>query len=468
MKQLVVLLLLLVIIMFLIYSYNQPRELFSNTVTSSGMHPDTYQIVDGMCQKVNTLGPFRSMKTCNEFKSKNLVACNKFTLAGETSCFKTNNFGYKEECVDCDNGEGVPDYRIRVLDFRNGNVLLRGPQMRPHYYKEPPNDDGTTPEKMLTDDQYDHILDVIKFRIKQFDLPVPLNYDFLDVCLSTPGESTYPAEQNYFDKYPEKGTFIWNNIVGIGPEKVGELCKASEDNNYMKPRCYSFRPQDFPEDERKEIARNFNNWATEDQLEKYIDSIYALMSKKYRSPKIIYFHCASGKDRTGTLALAYSLKYLGYTWEEAFCNNLSVIPDVDYSLVTYQMWFAEYLKTQGYANIGTVEIPESGFKCPNDQVYDNNGVQIPIEYNRDNTCDQCEIPFDGYQRKWCSRSYDGNWYSWGITGEHMKEITGELNPNYGLQCGAYLSSQGKTDKESIPVPNDGTKSHQLRGVYFRP
>ena len=81
---------------------------------------------------------------------KTSYSCQAPTLTGANECNPDVNYGLEKKCSDC--SKSVNTYRVRLLDARNGNFLLRGPQFMNEYTGQM---------------EYDVIVDAIRKRIVQ-------------------------------------------------------------------------------------------------------------------------------------------------------------------------------------------------------------------------------------------------------------------------------------------------------------
>lgn len=340
-----------------------------------------YRILNGKCIETSENGQFRTAD-CGGMVGKNSYSCQAPTLTEANQCNPDVNYGLEKNCSDC--SKSVNTYRVRLVDALNGNFLLRGPQFMNEYTGQM---------------EYDVIVDAIRKRIVQAGYDALSTFYLINFCLLSPFEKSYGLEKTFFEANPTKGVFVNYSITGFYGDFAGQMCAgktaagplstAPADVAMDTAACASggFSPDMFSTASRKILASSFPKWSP-DNLEGAIDQIHSIMNIESTVPTCIYFHCASGKDRTGTVAAAYAMKYLNYSWHDAMCSNVDVITDLDYSLVIYYMWFAEYLKTKGYSNIGDVKLPLTD--CAS-----GNG------YLRGDTCEQCKIPFPTYQNKFC-------------------------------------------------------------------
>jgi hypothetical protein len=342
---------------------------------------NNYRILNGKCIQTSENGQFRTAD-CNDMVGKTSYSCQAPSLTDGNQCNAEVNYGLEKECSDC--SKSVNTYRVRLVDARNGNFLLRGPQFMNEYTLQM---------------EYDVIVDAIRKRIVQAGYNPVSNFYLINFNLQSPFEKSYALEKTFFEGNPNKGIFVNFGITGFYGDFAGLICAGKTaagplstdpaDMAMDKAACASggFSPDMFSPTSRKIIASSFWKWSP-DNLEGAIDQIYSIMNIKSTVPTCVYFHCASGKDRTGTIAAAYSMKYLNYSWHDAMCSNIDVITDLDYSIVIYYMWFAEYLKTKGYSNIGDVKLPLKDCASGN-------------TYLRGDTCEQCKIPFPTYQKEFC-------------------------------------------------------------------
>ena len=71
---------------------------------------------------------------------------------------------------------------------------------------------------------------------------------------------------------------------------------------------------DYPEILRKYFAQEYPNQSL-DKLDKFIPKIRNNLEEIGETPKIIFFHCVAGEDRTGEVFGAYKMLYNNWTYQ---------------------------------------------------------------------------------------------------------------------------------------------------------
>lgn len=102
-------------------------------------------------------------------------------------------------------------------------------------------------------------------------------------------------------------------------------------------------PHDFPEAERKRLEM-IPTLSSTDVLLENIQSL--LMTKQLNGlPLVLYIHCEGGKDRTGEVAAAYAMRYLGSTYADAYANAKRIAGrDISSFSRNELQWYAYYLR----------------------------------------------------------------------------------------------------------------------------
>lgn len=102
-------------------------------------------------------------------------------------------------------------------------------------------------------------------------------------------------------------------------------------------------PNDYPSAVRKRLEKI----PTLSRIDDLVVDLQALLKMPQMSgiPLAIYIHCEAGKDRTGEVAAAYSMKYQGVPYSEAYANANSVAGRTISKFSRNDLqWYAYYLK----------------------------------------------------------------------------------------------------------------------------
>lgn len=127
-------------------------------------------------------------------------------------------------------------------------------------------------------------------------------------------------EKNFFLKYPEIGEFVHYDanaifIEGLSTGKVGEL------------------------------------------IDHAIVNLRTRLSDVNNEPLIIYVHCEAGLDRTGVITAGYAMRYLEYSYTEAFAINATLdLRDQNATAKIATKLYAKYLEdVVGIKTIGDID-----------------------------------------------------------------------------------------------------------------
>lgn len=131
-------------------------------------------------------------------------------------------------------------------------------------------------------------------------LALPGKYKIIDVSLlnriNPKDREVLAAEKSFWNKNPDKGSLVNHAIFG----------------NLTSPDIYPGRT--------KKILEKL---PTPDRLDELVVQLKMLLSQA-STDTLIYVHCQAGKDRTGEVIAAYSMKYQGRSYSDAIKNARSV------------------------------------------------------------------------------------------------------------------------------------------------
>merc|ERR1712130_618491 len=95
---------------------------------------------------------------------------------------------------------------------------------------------------------------------------------------------------------------------------------------------------------RRQLASNFQQWNA-DALDVRVQALRAQLDG---SPRVVFFHCLCGCDRTGELFAAYGMRYLNMSLTEAIQENELVAErHMYYQFQVAAQWYCEYLRVHG-------------------------------------------------------------------------------------------------------------------------
>jgi len=169
---------------------------------------------------------------------------------------------------------------------------------------------------------------------KAVDKKLPQDFLLIDICLlnlwtsrqnSPEDRDNSINEFNYFQKNPDKGSFIFWETLGVFDNVTVPVL---QDNIPL----VSY------------LAKNLDDWMG-DRLVYRMEKIRQILYTKYQKPAVIFGHCDCGCDRTGETFGSYYMKWLNMTWEDT--NKLNaVIAERPMDCFNYlaMQWYCLYLK----------------------------------------------------------------------------------------------------------------------------
>uniref|UniRef100_A0A6B2LFY6 Tyrosine specific protein phosphatases domain-containing protein n=1 Tax=Arcella intermedia TaxID=1963864 RepID=A0A6B2LFY6_9EUKA len=129
-------------------------------------------------------------------------------------------------------------------------------------------------------------------------------------------------ETDFFSQNPSLGEIRLTQIIGT-------------------PTSPSIFPREFVQAE----ALDLPNWQ-HDKLPQFMQTLHQLLYTQGVNglPVVLYFHCECGCDRTGEIAGSYVMRYLNYTYAQAYAWDQQVagrwiLPNHNWAME----WFCEYL-----------------------------------------------------------------------------------------------------------------------------
>ncbi|KAL4462704.1 hypothetical protein ABPG74_000534 [Tetrahymena malaccensis] len=103
-------------------------------------------------------------------------------------------------------------------------------------------------------------------------------------------------------------------------------------------------PLHYPAFVRKFMAETYGYWNF-DQLQKLVQRMHDNLAQQEEIPKIIFFHCVAGEDRTGEVFGAYKMYINGWNYQQALdFDNHVMDRNIKKMSENGMNWFCWYLK----------------------------------------------------------------------------------------------------------------------------
>ena len=202
-----------------------------------------------------------------------------------------------------------PDYyktyfsAVYLLDKRNGNLLYRGETPNP---EQQPT--GQDPYTYL----YDDLMGALKARYKTQVTggTFPTKFNFIEISLldNTGNWDMVKKEYEFFgggtgtDPQAYPATQPPGDTYQTLP--IPTTIENAHISGQFRWRWRKTCPGEIPDDNTG--------------LANLLDEIDELMNSKEETPNVVFFHCNSGMDRTGEVAISYMLHARGYDPEKAY------------------------------------------------------------------------------------------------------------------------------------------------------
>lgn len=130
-------------------------------------------------------------------------------------------------------------------------------------------------------------------------ISLPSSFEIVDVNLLNLAQGSFDegetiSEWSHFNANPSDGEFIFWQTLGT-------------QSNATDPS--------IPSAMRKFVANTFPAW-TNDDLDTRVYTLKAMLDRPGAQPRVIFFHCDEGCDRTGETAGAYRMRIHGMSWNQ--------------------------------------------------------------------------------------------------------------------------------------------------------
>ena len=224
---------------------------------------------------------------------------------------------------------------VRLVEERNGNLLFRGPE----------------PKKLFGGFSWDSLLLTMRTEAALKGKKFPSSYSLVDVCLLTHEANDIAMERRFFQDHADKGTFVHYPTYGVNATTLTAACRAAAGVNASAvcANNTSLQPRNYPAALVEKIAKQYPQQLDRlsDPLIERLAFVNGLMDAS-GTPKIVYFHCECGCDRTGEFAAAYAMRYLNKTFTAAMKYDVTVPErNIGYGNQVAAQWYCEYLYYSG-------------------------------------------------------------------------------------------------------------------------
>eukprot|EP01029_Cantina_marsupialis_P000362 TRINITY_DN10292_c0_g1_i1.p1 TRINITY_DN10292_c0_g1~~TRINITY_DN10292_c0_g1_i1.p1 ORF type:complete len:237 (+),score=50.75 TRINITY_DN10292_c0_g1_i1:78-788(+) len=205
--------------------------------------------------------------------------------------------------------------KVNYLDHIGHNFLFR----------------GNLPLNSTRGFQYDELVAEIRTKsVSQAGIKVAPKFNLIDVSLIT---TLKPDEKK--DMNAEIDFFRYNPALGHFTSKplYGQIVS----------------PSVFP----KHMREHQSHHIFVDHLPRIVRGIRDMLEDQSGTPKVIYWHCEAGCDRTGEISFAYSLSYLGMNAVDAWKKNVEICGrNPNNASLDAQRWWCYYAKSEGIKTTG--------------------------------------------------------------------------------------------------------------------
>jgi len=161
----------------------------------------------------------------------------------------------------------------------------------------------------------------------------------VDISLLTREAYAIGVETQFFQGQDMPNEFIHLPMYGVRPHHFSHVCGDAHE-------CKDRQPRDLNDTRRHEIAARFNHWDEDDTVER-MQRVTEMVQNG--PPRIYFFHCLCGCDRTGAFFIQYSmtrnasLSFIDLLHESIATSGRALY----YQYQVSAQWYCEYLRTIG-------------------------------------------------------------------------------------------------------------------------
>eukprot|EP00411_Alexandrium_monilatum_P029825 CAMPEP_0175367364 /NCGR_PEP_ID=MMETSP0095-20121207/19625_1 /TAXON_ID=311494 /ORGANISM="Alexandrium monilatum, Strain CCMP3105" /LENGTH=334 /DNA_ID=CAMNT_0016665421 /DNA_START=37 /DNA_END=1040 /DNA_ORIENTATION=+ len=133
-------------------------------------------------------------------------------------------------------------------------------------------------------------------------------------------------------------------LTGVRPDSFSAACDI---RGLSCPA--SMQPAELAPHARQRLAADFVHWDTDDLDRRVVELRQILEAPgKNGAPRVVFFHCLCGCDRTGELSAAYAMRYRNMSLTQALAENELVAGrHMYYNFQVASHWYCESLRARG-------------------------------------------------------------------------------------------------------------------------
>jgi len=174
-------------------------------------------------------------------------------------------------------------------------------------------------------------------------------------------------EKLWWESHSQLGEVIEFPIGGMRAPTMQAGCQA---NNISRCANSTNQPSNLSQLDLKTMATTFPNWGDADALNARLATVHSALHTAASKPRVMFFHCSCGCDRTGEFYASYAMRYLNKTFTEAMTFDVKLIGrQISYANMVMSQWYCEYLAASDQyghdSDCGNCE----PFRCKSDHQY---------------------------------------------------------------------------------------------------
>eukprot|EP00397_Hematodinium_sp_SG-2012_P009555 GEMP01009644.1.p1 GENE.GEMP01009644.1~~GEMP01009644.1.p1 ORF type:complete len:369 (+),score=71.03 GEMP01009644.1:628-1734(+) len=183
------------------------------------------------------------------------------------------------------------------------------------------------------------------------------SWPLVDVPLLTAELAAIEAEKAFFHTKAPPNELIRYPTHGLWPVNLGPMCAHTQ--------CASLQPRDFTPKRRRRLAETYPEWDPDHSVARIQEFSHMVTSGP---PRLYFFHCICGCDRTGSFFIQYSLtrdptlSFTDLLMSSIATSNRSLF----YQYQVSAQWYCEHLAARGIYKGNDCGACDNGlFRCTN-------------------------------------------------------------------------------------------------------